>query len=593
MNIFNQSISFHKGAPQVSQPSGEVATQNTVQTLAEAIINIKELSVGQIFQGEIIDIRNAQVFIGLSDGQTIMAKLNNQVDLYIGQTLSFQIKSNNGNQIEIKPLTNNPMQNPTLLKALEAASLPVNEKNLKMVKYLMEAQMPIDKQSLHHINKQGSLYSEADIKSIVQMNKLQIPVTKKTLTQFENYKNYEHRIAMEIENISREVPDLLENLSRKEDIDKAIFFHKGIISILSDNHNLPVSELISNPEVKETAFLDNIKETTNLLNNAKETTDLINNSTEKTTNEFIDSSIIKIEEDIKADYLLPREESVNESFVATRKTESGIGRFLPLEAREVLIQKLKTIPLSKETLGEIRKGTISEAEFLEKITFALETKGDFLENEIKELFKSKEYHKILSEFVKESWLLKPEELLREDSVKEFYHNLDSQMTRMNQFMTQVNQESSSLTKFTTNVKDNVDFMKQLNQMFTYLQIPLKLKNQTVHSELFVYTNKKNLVRKDGTISALLHLDMESLGSVDVYVNLAGKNLNTKFYLENEKSVKIIEENIELLNSVLSKKGYQCSSSIMKREEKTNYMEEFMKIDANEGYMKRYTFDVRT
>ena len=36
-------------------------------------------------------------------------------------------------------------------------------------------------------------------------------------------------------------------------------------------------------------------------------------------------------------------------------------------------------------------------------------------------------------------------------------------------------------------------------------------------ELYVYTNKKNLADNDGNVSAFLHLDMDHLGPVDVYV----------------------------------------------------------------------------
>ena len=40
------------------------------------------------------------------------------------------------------------------------------------------------------------------------------------------------------------------------------------------------------------------------------------------------------------------------------------------------------------------------------------------------------------------------------------------------------------------IHSNVEFMNQVNQMYTYAQIPLKMSGQHASGELFVYTNKK-------------------------------------------------------------------------------------------------------
>ena len=487
------------------------------------------------------------------------------MNLYIGQTLSFQIKSNNGSQIEIKPLLDNLTENPSLLKALDIAGLPVNEKNMKMVKYLMDSQMPIDKQTLQEIHKQGTLYAEADIKSIVQMNKLQIPITKENIVQFENYKNYEHRIAKGIEDIAGEIPKLLETLSKEGDYGKAVLLQKEVLSIISGDSNPEVSS--KNPAMSSV-------------------------ETNSVGNQTVSSAEIN---SLGSQEILGKHTKAagGTSELENRKETNGIGRTMSLEERGTLIQKLQSFPLPESVLEDIKNGMISETDLLENIKLSLETKGTFGAEDLKNLFGSKEYQKVLKEFVKKTWLLTPEKLVEKDSMKEYYKNLDDQVTKLNQLANQINQEAASLTKFTTNLKENMDFMNQLNQMYTYLQIPLKLKNQTVHSELYVYTNKKNLAKKDGNISVLLHLDMEALGSVDVYINLDKRNLNTKFYLDNTESMRIIEENIETLERKLTEKGYICSTTVNKREENINHIEEFLEIHDNEGTMKRYTFDVRT
>lgn len=45
------------------------------------------------------------------------------------------------------------------------------------------------------------------------------------------------------------------------------------------------------------------------------------------------------------------------------------------------------------------------------------------------------------------------------------------------------------------IHSNVEFMNQVNQMYTYAQIPLKMSGQHASGELFVYTNKRHWRRE--------------------------------------------------------------------------------------------------
>ena len=73
-------------------------------------------------------------------------------------------------------------------------------------------------------------------------------------------------------------------------------------------------------------------------------------------------------------------------------------------------------------------------------------------------------------------------------------------------------------------------------------------NKDVNSELYVYTNKKELNDKDAPLSALLHLDMENLGPIDVMVKLQAKNVHTDFSMSDDKSFELIMNNIDSLSN---------------------------------------------
>ena len=135
-------------------------------------------------------------------------------------------------------------------------------------------------------------------------------------------------------------------------------------------------------------------------------------------------------------------------------------------------------------------------------------------------------------------------------------------------------------------------MNQLNQMFTYVQLPLKMQSQNANGDLFVYTNKKSLAKKDGSVSALLHLDMEHLGSLDVYVALSNQKVSTKFYLADDSALDLIMQNINILNERLESRGYSMSAEFVSRDEKTNVMDEILKQGKNVSVLAGYSFDAR-
>lgn len=74
------------------------------------------MTVGNVFEGTVNDIKNGTVTLGLANGQTVQARIAAGVQLAVGQAMFFQVKSNDGTTVEIRPYTNGNLNNPTLLK---------------------------------------------------------------------------------------------------------------------------------------------------------------------------------------------------------------------------------------------------------------------------------------------------------------------------------------------------------------------------------------------------------------------------------------------------------------------------------------------
>ena len=216
---YNRNIS--SGTEELKAASG---MQKVVSTL-------EELSSGSVFEGTVSSVKNGKVTLALSDGQTITARLSGKVPLSQGTPMFFQVKSNDGATIEIKPYTGvGSGGNPILTNALTEGTVPVTERNLAMVDAMMKEQMPIDKQSLLNMARIANMNPGVDITTVVNMTKLGIPVSPEMAAQFENYMTDEHAILQEMDQAMNELADL----AGSHDLtpDQAVQMNQKIVTIL-------------------------------------------------------------------------------------------------------------------------------------------------------------------------------------------------------------------------------------------------------------------------------------------------------------------------------------------------------------------------
>ena len=271
------------------------------------------------------------------------------------------------------------------------------------------------------------------------------------------------------------------------------------------------------------------------------------------------------------------------------KTQQPI---LPENELEGLVRALKNADAPDKIVGAVAQNRMSGQALLHEINKMLSEDAIPDKEKFFELLESREFKHVLKNEMNRQWLMLPEEVANEHSVDKLYERLNSQMNRLNQMLAQTAKADTPLAKAVANVTNNIDFMNQLNQTFTYVQIPLKMQGKEANGELFVYTNKKSLAKKDGSVSALLHLDMEYLGSLDVYVALNDRKVSTKFYLKDDAALDLIAQNIDLLNKRLEDRGYSVNAEFINRDEDTNMMDEMLKQNKNISVLAGYSFDAR-
>ncbi|MDE5590015.1 MAG: flagellar hook-length control protein FliK, partial [Acetatifactor sp.] len=266
------------------------------------------------------------------------------------------------------------------------------------------------------------------------------------------------------------------------------------------------------------------------------------------------------------------------------------------------LNELQLPPEEAEALSEavqrFGRGELSAGDFFraadKMLDAAVHTEDGV--RQMQKLFGGKAFQNILTSQLKEMWTLRPEDVSQPEKVGELYRRIDRQMKGLMQALEAGGQENSTAYRAAANLSQNVDFMNQINQMYTYVQLPLHLQQSEAHGDLYVYTNKRNLARNDGQVSALLHLDMEHLGPLDVYVTLQEAKVSTKFYVANDEILDFIEAHMDILTKRLEKRGYSCSVSMTTRGEKKEQEGGGLTplLQQEKGILlSQYAFDVRT
>ena len=195
-----------------------------------------------------------------------------------------------------------------------------------------------------------------------------------------------------------------------------------------------------------------------------------------------------------------------------------------------------------------------------------------------------------------SFLLEPEEVSDPENVQKYYEEINKKLEALEQLSKKVAEQTAEETASATpkQLRQNLSFMEAVNNVFPYIQLPLKFKETPAHGELYVYEKKKALHPSD-SLSALLHLELEALGVMDIFITLAGTHVTTRFSMSDKESGNLIQTELPKLTDALALKGYTLQSEVTIREPETEntptLLEQFLEEHAPGG-LNRYTFDIR-
>ena len=622
----------------VSQYNNSVANGEPMtgaKGVEKLVSSLNEMSRGMIFEGTVSSVHGNQVKLALSNGQQILARLAGKFSFEQGQSVFFQVKNNDGGTIEIKPYTvDGEGANLTLMDALKAAGLPVDGSNLSMVNKMMEEQMSIDKVSLNQMYQLVQDNKDINVTTLVELKRLGIDINPVNAAQFENYSNDKQAITIAMDSLIDELPNALsaedlsmyklvtqardvlnivtDGLSENVIISNEGYDLKQYEAIMSDNQSAPIAKKHFNiAELFESLNsvsgesqgiqimqkLNNFLKIDNMLMQGNESV-APNESIASNEPVLLNESVSSNESVISNEQVkLQEAPEKTDTAIINKKVETAantIGCILSDKQIEELNEQVKKL------LPDLQENNISLYSKDSSVVGILNDIKNMLENTpananaLRHLFSGNAFRIMLREALEQQWMIKPGDLEKNPKKLDgLYDKIEKQITNMENILKASGTVNSKAEALADNIRGNIEFMNQINEAYTYVQVPLRMNEKNASGQLYVYTNKKSMSDPDKELSAFLHLDLEHLGGTDVSIKMFHKKVTTNFYLDSDESYALVKQFLPVLEKRLQDKGYNCELNVNSDSKQMNFVDGFLKKDLPPtGQVHRYSFDMR-
>lgn len=598
MDIVSQIYnSLYKGRNDSTQAASASSVSQAAKSAEGRGISMAALNPGDIFLGEVTDVKGQDITIRISDGSQMHARLGEPIPVNIGDALRFMVRENSAEQLLLKALPNQERQQMSAVaeRVLTANGFSLSEKNGNIAMALMNAGEPLDKSSIMKLLQQSYRFPEARLETLVSMNKLGLPVTEGNISQYESYINYSHQVSGTVNGMADTLVSAFADLAEGAEISQLLELNSQIMDVVYSGSETPMPEdgLEAFRQMMQTQLSEG--EVNMSFTGVQEQTGETGLTPEPLPEGLaVQAGGTPPEMAMKTMEAMETTENTDGVQMKNPMQEQVITNpNLPLKESEFfsLSHALTKAGMPPEQTVSLLQSAASPEALLNQLSALM---PNLRELDIRNLIKSSGYQKLLNDAVKSAWSIHPEKMKEPKEIDELYDRMQRDMQKLSASLEEKGAGGQEFGKQSGQMQQQLKFMQDINQNFIYAQMPVKLSENVTNSELYVYADKKKLAQKKDNISVLFHLDMEQLGPTDVYVSLNGKKVHAVFTFQDQKSVRIVASNISELEEKLEAKGLKLSHEVKKKPEvkKSPVVEEIIDPDAEKS-VKRYNFDVRT
>ncbi len=576
--------------------SGSMNTASAKRTFRSGggTITVRE---GETLKGVVSDIHGNEITISMEDGSSFTGKLPEASQYSIGQKAAFQITGLDGGTIYMKAISQAYLLGieDTIEQALEEAGLPKSPRNLEIVRSLLLNQQSISRENIAESLQLCAKYPNADVNSVITMKRLGMPMDMATVTQFDQYNKQTHQLLTRMDALADSINELLTELA-KENPSIARYATGEVLDMMLqslpslEEQNLTATQLQANLSAAPGA---ETAEGADLLP-GEENQEIPPEATEESqaAGQTATSPFARMKQLLNG--ITDRASSpAGAEAKPTEFIPEQTGHLLTAEERSALSDLLGKYTENKELLTALEKGDLTARELLTNIKNTLATLPD---EDLHQLVSQKAFQKVVKGQFLSGWTLSPEGLKEEGSIDTLYNRMQQQFSDLTNLsrMFATRNSGEQIINTTSDLQQNLAFMKMLNEQFAYMQLPLKLSQQNAHGDLYVMTRKNALKKSKDNLKVLLHLEMDSLGTLDIHITKDHTSISTQFYTAKETARKLLEKNVELLKDAINEQGYSFTSEFLAKEKDIDLVHDFIEKDspAPPAAVKRYNFDLR-
>ncbi len=604
MALTSNSVQNHQNQ---SRNMSTTPAQRTFRT-GSSTITVRE---GETLKGVVSDIHGSEITISMENGSSFTGKLPEASQYSIGQKAAFLITSMDNGTIYMKAMSHAYLlgMEDTIEQALEEAGLPKSPRNLEVVRSLLQNQQSISRENIANFLQLCSKYPEADVNNVITMYRLGFSMDPETVAQFDSYQKQTHQLLYRMENMTESIGKLLAGLS-EENPAVGRYAANEILNIALDS-TLSLEEFNIAAAKAETTALQAGEtpstETAEPVNAAALTPEAeapaegeaalagTKSSPEAETSQAANNSPLARMRELFSQNLNSLVSHHDETEAVQIEKSPFIpeqsGHLLSGPAREELADILSRFTDHEDLLSSLKDGTLTARELLTQIRDILPSLPD---EALKDLFDTRSFQKMLKGQFLSNWTISPEGLREEGSMERLYEKMNQQFEHLTNLsrMFATRPAGEQVINNTTNMQQNLQFMQTLNEQFAYMQLPMKLSEENAHGDLYVMTRKNALKKSKDNLKVLLHLEMDSLGTLDIHITKENTSVATKFYVAKNSARKLLEKNADMLKDALNNQGFAFTSEFIEKEKDIDIVQDFIQQDAPVGTMTRYNFDLR-
>ncbi|WDV47679.1 flagellar hook-length control protein FliK [Clostridiaceae bacterium M8S5] len=488
----------------------------------------------ETLKGKIIEVDGDNVIISTPSGELIEAKLDSNVLISKNVMIDFLVKYSDDNKMILTPTSAENKEVSANTKnlfrfILKQNLIPVNEKNMDIVKQLVDNKMPIDKESIENVSKyvdKLEILSSSDKGEKIMMLFESADITIEDIKNFIKVKNTP---------VSKQ---------GEQDIEKQS------VDITSKN-----TQNTNNSKNDVTSIVKNI------LNGAKI---LANNKSPETS--FTKAVVMLLKMDMKINL---ENLKIYDEFVSNEKG------FIENEIKELieLTDKNTSTDNMKDAEDKNKNNTKAKLDN----TVSKENNN----SNTKEISKTKA---IIRSFIK---------TLKSLTGSKSKNNIDDMLKTLKSAVKEfegVNQNPTIKTAIEGKLKaieQKMVFVNNLNESYNVVYIPVEMDFEDLKYRFALLKKNRTLTKKEADFYITVHT--KNLNKIEVMCKMIHKKIEVKFFTEDEGAANLLADNKSILYNHLKEDGFENIDLITAN--KIDYKPKLFDI-IGENKQTNFLFDVR-